>query len=67
MTIPITVNGEPQTVAADTSLFDLLEQLKVDGRIAVDINGEIIPKSTHSSHLIHANDKIEIVHAIGGG
>ncbi len=67
MSIEITVNGNPHTIPKNSSLTELLELLGVEGRLAVDINGEIIPKSTHSDQLIADSDRIEIVHAIGGG
>jgi len=37
------------------------------GRIAVELNGEIVPKSSFQQHLLKDGDKIEIVQAIGGG
>ncbi len=67
MAINITVNGEQHTVAENYSLTDLLQLLEVEGRLAIDVNGEIIPRSTHSDYLLSENDQVEIVHAIGGG
>ncbi len=67
MTIKITVNGDQNTVPENCTLTDLLELLEVEGRLAIDVNGEIIPRSTHSDYLLSKNDRVEIVHAIGGG
>ncbi len=67
MAINITVNGEQHTVTENYSLTDLLQLLEVEGRLAIDVNGEIIPRSTHSDYRLSENDRVEIVHAIGGG
>lgn len=64
----VTVNGETRELAADSTLQSLLESLDMTrGRVAVEINQEIIPRSKHSEHLLHDGDKIEIIHAVGGG
>jgi len=64
----VTVNGETLELAADSTLLSLLESLDMTrGRVAVEINQEIIPRSQHSEHLLHDGDKIEIIHAVGGG
>ncbi|MFK8067369.1 MAG: sulfur carrier protein ThiS [Gammaproteobacteria bacterium] len=65
--IEITVNGDPHTIPENTSLIDLLDLLKIQGRLAIDVNGEIIPRSNHSDHLLLSEDRVEIVFAIGGG
>lgn len=49
-------------------LDQLLDELELlDKRIAVEFNGEICPRSQWGSQPLNSNDKIEIVHAIGGG
>ena len=64
----ITLNGEDKSLKEGTSLSQLLGQLGIEGnRIAVEINREIIPKSEHAQYVIRDGDKIEVVHAIGGG
>lgn len=65
--IQILVNGEQQSIPEKSSLTDLLAILKIEGRLAIDVNGEIIPRSTHADHFLAADDKVEIVYAIGGG
>jgi sulfur carrier protein len=66
--IDITLNGQPHQLSENTSVSDLLVNLKLqDKRVAVEVNRELVPRSEHGAHSIKANDKIEIVHAIGGG
>ena len=49
-------------------LMDLLHALALtEGRIAVEVNGEIVPRSQFATQQINHQDKIEIVQAIGGG
>ena len=36
-------------------------------RVAVEVNGEIVPRGRHAGHLLQAGDRVEIVHALGGG
>jgi sulfur carrier protein len=64
----IVLNGEPRTVAASTTLVRLLETEGLAGRrVAVEVNGEIVPRGRHGDHLLVAGDHVEIVHALGGG
>lgn len=65
----IVLNGKP-LILDDTSrtIAALIEQLQLTGkRIAVEINEEIVPRSAHANTPIREGDKVEIVHAIGGG
>lgn len=64
----LTVNGETHTIAEGASLAALLDKLSLAGkRIAVERNGEIVPRSRHAECRLEPGDRIEIVHAIGGG
>ena len=63
----LVVNGETKQFASEINLITLLENLDLEGRVAVEINQEIIPKSKYSERILKDGDKIEIVHAIGGG
>jgi len=64
----IIVNGEPRQVAEQYTVAQLLEAMGLVGRrLAVEINLEIVPRSTHADHQLQPGDKVEIVHAIGGG
>ncbi|MDA1369159.1 MAG: sulfur carrier protein ThiS [Proteobacteria bacterium] len=64
----VTVNGEGLDLEKATSLQQLLAHLNIgEGRIAVELNGEIVAKSQISRQALVEGDKIEIVQAIGGG
>ena len=64
----IYINGEERVVAEETTMAALVEQLELSGkRIAVEVNEELVPRSTFDERLIHANDRIEIIAAVGGG
>ena len=66
--IEIIVNGEPQSLPEGMTVEALLERLGHGGkRVAVERNGDIVPRSLHADQRIRAQDRIEIVHAIGGG
>ncbi|HLR81744.1 MAG TPA: sulfur carrier protein ThiS [Paenalcaligenes sp.] len=63
----VIINGETRQIKPQT-LRALLETLDfADKRVAVELNGEIIPKSAHADTTIRAQDRIEIVVAVGGG
>lgn len=64
----ITLNGEARTLPAALTVSGLLktEQL-AERRVAVEVNGEIVPRSRHGEHVLNDGDRIEIVHALGGG
>lgn len=64
----IRLNGESFSMPAGSTISDLLAVQDLTGkRIAVECNGEIVPRSQHATHDLQPNDAIEIVHAIGGG
>ncbi|OFE13200.1 thiamine biosynthesis protein ThiS [Pseudohongiella acticola] len=64
----IQVNGDYIKVAENTSIEGLLAQLDMtQGRVAVEVNADIVPRSQHPQHTLHEGDRVEIVHAIGGG
>ncbi|TDT40215.1 sulfur carrier protein ThiS [Halospina denitrificans] len=64
----ILLNGENTEVSDALSVQGLIEQLELTGRrIAVEVNEDIVPRSEHAEHQLAAGDRIEIVHAIGGG
>ena len=64
----IFVNGEPKQVADTCSVQDLLAEMEIIGqRLAVEVNEEIVSKSRHADYSFKDGDKVEIVHAIGGG
>lgn len=63
----ISVNGEPLTLADNSSLADLIQVLGLRGRLAVELNREIVPHSRFAQQPLRTGDEVEIVHAIGGG
>jgi len=66
--IDIRLNGEPRRLAAETTVAQLMEELGYAGkRIAVEKNGEIVPKSRHAQTPVEQGARIEIVVAVGGG
>jgi sulfur carrier protein len=66
--IEVTINGAPEHVAASMSVAALLAARDLDGkRVAVERNGEIVPKGRHAEVMLAAGDRIEIVVAVGGG
>ncbi len=66
--IKIKVNGKVKTVLNNSKLSDLLNKLKIPlKKVAVELNHEIIDKKKTSNIKLKNNDKIEIVHFIGGG
>jgi sulfur carrier protein len=64
----ITVNGEIRDAAEDLTVAALLGELELAGkRLAVEVNEDVIPRSEHLGHVLREGDRVEIVHAIGGG
>lgn len=64
----LTVNGEAVDVAPGTTVALLLASLDTAGkRVAVERNGEIVPRSAHGWTVLQAGDRLEIVVAVGGG
>jgi sulfur carrier protein len=64
----IHVNGAPRVLAAGQTLADLVRALELEGRrIAVELNGEIVPRSRYAATPLRAGDRVEIVGAVGGG
>ena len=66
--IQVIVNGVAHRFERRIDVSSLLENLQLAGKkIAVERNGEIVPKSAHSNTLIADGDRLEIVVAVGGG
>lgn len=64
----IELNGEPQTLEDNANVAGLVHALGLDGRrLAVEVNGNIIPGAAHNERGLADGDRVEIVHAIGGG
>ena len=64
----IRLNGRDQEAADGATVLALLETVGLQpGRVAVELNGRVLPRSEfHRAHL-HASDVVEVVHFVGGG
>jgi sulfur carrier protein len=66
--IELFVNGQPRAFAGPVSVAELLERDGLAGkRVAVERNGQIVPRADHASTLLGSGDRLEIVVAVGGG
>lgn len=67
--IQITINGNPRSFDVDTlTVGALVEKLGLTGkRLAIERNGEIVPKSMFAEVALQSGDQLEIVGAVGGG
>ncbi|ACO76557.1 thiamine biosynthesis protein ThiS [Azotobacter vinelandii CA] len=64
----IQLNGEPYELADGQTIADLLARLDLAGRrVAVELNLDIVPRSLHAATALREGDRVEVVHAIGGG
>ena len=66
--IQVTLNGQARSFEQPLELSTLLATLNLSGKkLAVERNGEIVPRSAHSETLVTDGDRLEIVVAVGGG
>ncbi|MDR0564125.1 MAG: sulfur carrier protein ThiS [Azoarcus sp.] len=66
--IHVTLNGQTETLPDGADVLTLLEQRGMAGaRLAVELNGEIVPRARHAETLLAEGDSLEIVAAVGGG
>ncbi|HUK04254.1 MAG TPA: sulfur carrier protein ThiS [Burkholderiales bacterium] len=64
----ITVNGSTNLYEPPLAVAELLERMALAGKkVAVERNGEIVPRGAHGSTLLADGDRLEIVVAVGGG
>ncbi len=64
----IQLNGEAHDLPDGLTVADLLVRLDLAGkRVAVELNLDIVPRSQHASTRLQDGDRVEVVHAIGGG
>ncbi len=64
----IQLNGSSYEINNGTNLNELLNKLKIQkNKVAIEVNGEIIEKNKYMHLILNKNDKVEIVHFIGGG
>jgi sulfur carrier protein len=67
--LPIVVNGAPHVCRDErATVADLMRELALTGkRVAVEKNGEIVPRSRYGLSPLAAGDRLEIIVAVGGG
>ena len=66
--IALIINGQPRAFPAPLNVASLIEQLELQGkRIALERNGEIVPRSKFAALDLNDGDALEIVVAVGGG
>lgn len=66
--ITLSINGENRQFTAPLTLAGLVTELELTGkRIAIERNGEIVPRSQHANTPLADGDRLEIVVAVGGG
>lgn len=66
--IEVVVNGQARQLPAGSTVAALLAQMDTAGkRVAVERNGDIVPRSQHASTPLATGDRLEIVIAVGGG
>ena len=66
--IKINVNGKTKYIMKNSKLLNLIKNFKIPiKKVAIELNQEIVDKKKLKSIILKKNDKIEIVHFIGGG
>jgi sulfur carrier protein len=64
----VQVNGDPMELPDEATVAVLIDQLELAGkRLAVEVNEDIVPRSQHTGFSLRDGDRVEVVHAIGGG
>ena len=64
----IQLNGDSFEIVHGTNLNELLNKLKIQkNKVAIEVNGEIVEKNKYPNLILNKDDKVEIVHFIGGG
>jgi sulfur carrier protein len=66
--LTLRINGEQKQFPADIDVAALVAAMPLAGkRFAIELNGEIVPRSSHASTRLHDGDTLEVVVAVGGG
>ena len=64
----IQLNGDPYEINRGANLDELLDRLKIQkNKVAIEVNGEIVERKKYPNLTLNKDDKVEIVHFIGGG
>ena len=62
------VNGTSREFPFGSNVENMIAALQLNGkRFAIELNGEIVPKSRHAATILNNGDKLEVVVAVGGG
>ena len=66
--LEVTINGDSRKFGRDLAVTELLDELALAGkRVAIERNGEIVPRSHYADTRLANGDRLEIVVAVGGG
>jgi sulfur carrier protein len=66
--VQIVCNGEHHELEGETSLAAFLGGLQIEvRRVAVEINGRLVPRAEHAKYVVREGDRVEIVTLVGGG
>ncbi len=66
--VNLLVNGDPRSVPSDCTVAELIGALGLQTRrIAIAVNRDLVPRSAFSTHRLTADDRVEILEAVGGG
>jgi len=64
----VQVNGDAMELPEEATVAVVIERMSLVGkRFAVEVNEDIVPRSQHSAFSLSEGDRVEVVHAIGGG
>lgn len=64
----VIVNGESHDVPAETTIVGLIELADVPANyLAVEVNGDVVPRAEHATHALQEGDTVEVVTLVGGG
>jgi thiamine biosynthesis protein ThiS len=66
--VNLLVNGDPRGVPVDCTVGELIDTLGLQTRrIAIAVNRDVVPRSAYATHQLAADDRVEILEAVGGG
>lgn len=66
--VNLLVNGDPRSVPSDCTVAELIDALGLQTRrFAIAVNRDVVPRSAFATHRLAADDRVEILEAVGGG
>ncbi len=66
--VNLLINGDPRSVPSDCTVAELIDTLGLETRrIAIAVNRDVVPRSAFATHRLAADDRVEILEAVGGG